>query len=82
MTLFGLLAASNSHRKLAVTVINDVYPHAIPAGYLMKALLLFDIMGIAFDWRYIDHGSHLGGCLFGILCAALMHQNPEEDPTL
>lgn len=38
----------------------------IAAGNAIKALLVFDTVGIIARWKFVDHAAHLGGSLFGI----------------
>jgi rhomboid-like protein len=32
----------------------------------LKAILLFDTVGLVMGWRVLDHAAHLGGVLFGM----------------
>lgn len=38
----------------------------IAAGNAIKAIIVFDFVGLIAKWRYLDHAAHLGGSLFGV----------------
>jgi len=38
----------------------------LAAGTALKAIMVFDCVGLIAKWRTIDHAAHLGGCLYGI----------------
>ncbi|RWS08240.1 presenilins-associated rhomboid-like protein: mitochondrial, partial [Dinothrombium tinctorium] len=49
--------------KLGIVFIPNV---SFSAQNALIGIILVDIAGILFRWRFIDHAAHLGGTLFGV----------------
>ncbi|ELT89143.1 hypothetical protein CAPTEDRAFT_153017 [Capitella teleta] len=67
--LIGYQCWVNPESQLAILFVNQIIPHSFSAKSGLIALMTFDLMGIVFRWKVLDHAGHLAGVLFGIFYA-------------
>ncbi|XP_035824170.1 presenilins-associated rhomboid-like protein, mitochondrial isoform X2 [Aplysia californica] len=69
MALLGIVCVTYPNAQLSIAFVNELFPHSFSADSGMKAIIAFDLLGLALGWRFMDHAGHLGGMIFGILYA-------------
>ena len=67
MSLMGAVGTSKFGNMAFVV---NPYPHPIPAFDICMAFLALDSIGLLMNLGFIDHASHIGGMLFGLLVGA------------
>ncbi|GAB1601128.1 presenilins-associated rhomboid-like protein, mitochondrial [Argonauta hians] len=66
MAVLGAVCLSYPNAKLSIAFIGDFIPHSFSANSVLKALIIFDTVGVLAGWKLFDHAGHLGGMLFGL----------------
>lgn len=66
LTLIGIVCMEQPDSQLTIALIGDIIPFSFSASSGLKALIIFDTLGLFMGWKIFDHAAHLGGVLFGI----------------
>ena len=66
LTLIGIVCMEQPDSQLTIAFIGDIIPFSFSASSALKALIIFDTLGLIMRWKLFDHAAHLGGVLFGI----------------
>ena len=79
MALIGITAMYRPHQELAIIFL-PFFTFSAMTG--LKALIAFDVVGLALSWSRIGHAAHLGGCLFGVWYAMQPRSATERERSL
>jgi rhomboid-like protein len=64
-------AMYNPNAKLSIILLPFF---SFSAEQALCGIVAFDLAGLLFKWRVIDHAAHLGGAAFGLLFSLFGHQ--------
>lgn len=76
MTILAFVCVTAPDTRLAIIFLPGF---TFTAGTAIRAMIMFDALGVLFRWSIFDHAAHLGGSLLGMFWALYGRQNLWEN---